>query len=124
MQNRAIKKTFQVDYLQIERPEGCEIVLHEQPQFLSELAEGCKKAGVEKVLILGKRVKVRMSTLDLLDLGERVARLGLKIAVVESHDASAESVDFLESVARNRGGALEFFDEEGSARQWLGAAKE
>ena len=57
---------------------------------------------------------------DIFNLGQEIANLGLRIAVVESHNASNKDVKFLETVVKNRGGPIQFFDNEQDAKDWLG----
>ena len=103
----------------VERPKDYEVLLTEQSEELRKMAVACKEAGCRKVLILGPRTKVRLSVTDIYDLGEEIAKLGLRIAVVESHDASAQDVTFLENVVSNRSTPIRFFHEEQDARDWL-----
>ena len=114
------KISIQRGYVLVERPQDYEVVWSEQPERLMEISAFCKEADCTKVLILGPRTKVKLSALDIFDLGENIAKLGLKIAVVELHDASNEDVRFLETVAMNRGGPIQFFDNEQEAKDWLG----
>ena len=114
------KISIQPGYLLVERPQGYEVVWGEQPARLMEISAACKEAGCRKVLILGPRTKVRLSVSDIFDLGKEIAKLGLRIAVVELHDASNEDVEFLEHVAMNRGGPIQFFGNEQDAKVWLG----
>ena len=107
-------------YVLVERPQDYEVVASEQPARLMEISAVCNEAGCGKVLIVGPRTKVSLSTMDIFDLGERIAKLRLQIAVVELHDASEEDVRFLENVASNRGGPLQFFDNTQDAKDWLG----
>ncbi len=88
--------------------------------MLMEVSAVCEKAGYHKVLVVGPRTKVRLSTMDIYTLGEQIARLRMKVAVVESHDAPDDDVTFLENVATNRGGPLQFFHNEQDAKAWLG----
>ncbi len=87
--------------------------------MLTEMSAACEEAGCRKVLILGPKTKVNLEIFDIYDLGEQIARLHLKIAIVESHDASKDDESFLENVAFNRGGPLQFFINEEEARDWL-----
>ena len=87
------------------------------------MATACKEASCRKVLIVGPDTKVKLSVVDILELGRRIADLGLEIAVVESHDASKEDVEFLENVAWNRGGVIQFFATQSAAREWLGVVQ-
>ena len=114
------KISVQPGYLLVERPQDYEVVWSEQPARLMEISAACKEAGCRKVLILGPRTKVRLSVLDIFDLGQEIAKFGLRIAVVELHDASNENVEFLENAATNRGGPIQFFDNEQDAKDWLG----
>ena len=87
--------------------------------MLMEMSTFCKEAGCRKVLILGPKTKVDLAVLDIYDLGKEIAKLDLRIAMVESHDASNEDVYFLETVVWNRGGPIQFFDTEKEAKDWL-----
>ena len=114
------KMSCEAGFLSVERPRDYEVIPEEQPAMLAEIRAACEEAGLRKVLLTGSKTKVSLSVLDLYELGQQIAKLGLKIAVVESHDAGATNVGFLETVAFNRGGSLEFFDNETDAKNWLG----
>lgn len=58
--------------------------------------------------------------IEIYDLGHEIAKLGLQIAIVELHDALTENVEFLEDVVTNRGGPIQFFNNEQDAKDWLG----
>ncbi len=117
------KISVQPDYVLVERSENYEIVLNEESAELKEMSAACKKAACRKVLIVGPKTKVRLSAFEIFELGNRIANLGLEIAVVESHDASDDDVEFLENVAWNRGGVIQFFDTQTAAKEWLGVAQ-
>ena len=110
MDNSDHQISIQPDYVLIERPQNYEVVRSKQPAFLTEISIICKEAGCRKVLILGPRTKVRLSTTEIFDLGQVIARSRLRIAVAEMHDASNDEVEFLENVATYRGGSIQFFD--------------
>jgi hypothetical protein len=120
MDNSEYQISIQPGYVLVERAQDYEVVLSEQPAILMAISASCKEAGCRKVLILGPRTKVRLSVQNVFDLGQEIAKLGLRIAVVESHDAPNENVRFLENVATNRGGPIQFFDNEQHAKDWLG----
>ena len=107
-------------YVLVEREPGYEVVLEDQPAMLAAISAACKEANCRNVLLMGPRTTVSLSPMDVFDLGKAIAKLDLKFAVVEIHDAPDDEVDLLESVASNRGGAIEFFDTEQSAKNWLG----
>lgn len=111
--------SIQPGYLMVRRPPNYEVSISDEPTELKRISAACKAADCRKVLILGSNTEVRLSTLDVYDLGKEIAKLGLKIAVVEHHDASNDDVEFLETVAINRGGSLSFFSNEQDARDWL-----
>ena len=113
------KISIQPGYVLVERPDDYEAVSSSQPAMLMELSVACKEAGCRKVMILGSSTKVRLSVPEIIELGEGIAKIGLRIAVVEKHDASAEDVELLENVATNRGGPIQFFDNEEDAKVWL-----
>jgi hypothetical protein len=122
MDNLNYEMSIQPDYVLVERPEDFEVVADEQPEMLMEISAFCKAAARQKVLIVGPKTNVNLSQFDILDLGKEIADLNLRIAVVESHDASSEDVNFLETVALNRGGSIRFFDSREEAEGWLRTA--
>lgn len=114
------KLSMQAGYVLVERPKDYEVVFSEQPAKLTEISTFCQDAGCRKVLILGPRTKVSLSVLDIYELGEEIAKSDLQIAVVESHDAPADAVRFLENVTTNLRGSIQFFDNPNEAKDWLG----
>ena len=114
------KLSIQPGYLLVERPQDYEVVRSEEPAKLMEISAACREAGCRKVLITGPRTKVRLSVVEIFNLGEEIAKLNLLIAVVEVHDASKEDEKFLENVVATRGSPLRFFDNEQDAKDWLG----
>ena len=104
----------------MEREPGSRIVPGEQAAMQAELLAFCKEASIRNVVVTGSDVKVDLSTLDLLELGNEIANSGLRVAVVETHDATEDDVGFLENVAWNRGGVIQFFDSKEEALEWLG----
>ncbi len=119
MGNSGYKISIQSNYVLVERPHDYEVTLNDQPAMLMELSSVCKEADCRNVLILGPKTKVNLSTFDILDLGQQIAALDLRIAIVESHDASNEDVNFFEGAVWNRGGYIRFFDGEMEAKYWL-----
>ena len=119
MGNLDYKMAIQPGFVLVERPQGYEVALNEQPAMLMELSAFCKAVARRKVLILGSKTKVNLSELDVLDLGKEIAKLNLQIAVVESHDASIGEVSLLQNVVLNRGGSIRFFDTQKEAIAWL-----
>lgn len=107
------------DHILVERAPGYEVSIDEQPEVLMELSAACEKTGCKKVLIVGPRTRVGLSAFDILDLGKEIARIGVQMAIVETHDASDDAVSLLESAASNRGGSIQFFDNTHDARKWL-----
>ena len=120
MGNSDYKLSIQPGYILLERPPDYEVTMNEQPAMLTDMSAFCKTASRRKVLILGPKTIVNLSANDILDLGKEIAKLNLKIAVAELHDASKEDVKFLETVVWNRGGPIKFFDSEMEAKYWLG----
>ena len=119
MDNSKQKISIQTGYVLIERSQDYKVVWSEQLAKLMEMSAACKEAGCQKVLILGPRTKVRLSTTEIFDLAKQIAKLDLQIAVVEFHDAPIGKVRFLESVVKNRGVPIKFFDNEQDAKDWL-----
>ena len=113
------KISIRPEYVLVERPRDYEVVLDEMPAMLSELSAVSKEAGYRKVLIIGPKTHVSLETMDIYDLGDQIATTRLQIAIVESHDASDDDENFLETVVFNRGGPLQFFIDEEEARNWL-----
>ena len=111
--------SLQSGYVLVERSPGYRVALDKMPAFLREISAFCDETRCRKVLILGSQTNVDLSIVDLFDLGEQIAESRLQIAIVESHDASDEDEYFLETVVFNRGGPLQFFETEESAKEWL-----
>jgi len=122
MGNTEQKMSIQSGYVLVERPQDYEVVWSEQPASLLELSAYCMEVGCRKVLIMGPKTKVRLAMTEIYQLGQEIAKLGLQIAVVELHDASNRNVEFLEDVAKNRGGPIQFFGNEKDAKDWLGVS--
>ena len=120
LNNPDYKISTERSYILVERSRDYEVVWSEQPAMLQKIADSCKEAGCKKVLVVGPRTRVSLSVTDIFNLGQEIAKLDLKIAVVELHDASNDDVKFLENVAMNRGGPIRFFDNQQEAEAWLG----
>ncbi len=112
--------SIQRNYVLVERAKDYVVILDEQPRMLTQLSAICKEANCRNVLILGTKTKVRLSTLDILELASQIANTRLKIAVVEVHDAPDENVSFLEDAVWNRGGLIRFYSSGKTAKNWLG----
>ena len=113
------KLSIHSGYVLVERPQGYEVSLNEQPEMLMDISAFCKEADCQNVLIRGPQTSVKLSPLDIRELGKEIAKLNLRIAVAESHDASDEDVKFLEDVVWNRGHPIKFFNSELEAKYWL-----
>ena len=107
------------DYIHVERAPGSRVDFQSQPAMIRDILANCKAAGCRKILLTGPKIRVRLSTSDIYDLGREVAKSQIRIAVVEEHDADPEDTIFFETVARNRGGFIKFFADEDSAKRWL-----
>ena len=116
------KVSNQSGYVLVERLQDYEVDLDDLPAMFVELANFCKETDCRKVLIAGENVKVNLGVMDIFKLGSQLAKLHLQIAMVESHDASDDDVDFLQNVTLNRGGRIRFFDTQGDAKDWLGVS--
>lgn len=108
------------DYILVERQPNYEVIPSEQSSRLLEISSVCEQTGFFKVLVTGPHTKVHLSTMDIYALGEQMSRLGMQIAIVETHDASSDDVKLLENVASNRGRPVQFFDTIQEAKDWLG----
>ena len=122
MDGSSYKISIEHDYVLVQRPQHYAVVLDEQPALLAELSAVCEQAGTRNVLILGPKTEVGLSTFDIFELGGQIANSRLRIAIAEEHDAANEDVEFLESVAWNRGGLIKFFDSKKEAEDWLGTS--
>ncbi len=112
--------SIQPGYVLVQHPAEYEVISSEMPALFGRVATACETEGCRKVLVAGPETKVRLSVLGIYDLGEELARLGLKIAFSVQHDASIRDIRFFETVASNRGGDIRFFDSEQQAKDWLG----
>ena len=119
MRNSEQTISIRPDHILIERPPGYEVVLREQSKDLLELSAASNRTGCKKVLVVGPRTKVCLSMFDILELGKRIAKLDIQMAIVEIHDASNDAVSLLKTVAFNRGSQIRFFDNVGDAKGWL-----
>ena len=113
------KMSAQPGYVLVERSPDFEVDLDGQREILADMSDFCEAADCRKVLIVGPKTTVKLSLLDIYELGEEIAKLHLQIAVAESHDASSDDEEFLETVVFNRGGPIQFFESENEARDWL-----
>ena len=114
-----IKISCQSDYVLVERPDSYEVNPKNHFAELEKIQAFCNKVKCQKVLMVGSQTKIRLSTMDIFNIGQEITRMGLKIAVVESHDESIDNTEFLETVAYNRGGAIQFFNSILKAEHWL-----
>ena len=122
MRESSQKLSIRSDYVLVERGRGYTVSVDEQAKLLMELAQYCEEVDCRKVLVLGDDTQVGLGPLDIYELGKEIAKHHLQIAVVESHDASSDDVSFLETVAGNRGGPIQFFADQDEAKTWLGVS--
>ncbi len=117
--------SLQDDYVLVERPPRYTVAPESQPAFLKQLADFCGWARVAKVLLVGGSTQVRLSVFDVFELGRQISRLGLRVAVVEAHDASQLDVEFLLASTKWRNDEpLQFFVDVEPALEWLRAIDE
>ncbi len=114
------KISVQSGYVLVEDPPNYDVVWIEQPPKLQAISAACSEAGYRKVLIRESNANVRLTVTQIFNLGKDVGKLGLKIAMVSTHDASQENERLLENTASNRGLPIRFFDNAQDARNWLG----
>ena len=112
--------SIQPGYVLVETPPNYDVVWIEHQPMLQAISAACSEAGCRKVLLRGSNTNVKLTTPEIFELGEEIAKLNLKIAIVQFHDASQENEELLENAATNRGGPIRFFDNEQDARAWLG----
>ena len=122
MGNNTSKLSIRSGYILVERPHSYEVALEDQPAELTRISATCTEANCRKVLVVGPSTTVRLSEMEIFHLGERIADMGLMIAVVETHDAMEKDVKFLENVVTNRGAPIRFFDNVEEAKIWLSVA--
>ena len=103
----------------VDDPPDYELVWSEQPAKLKAIAEACSRVGTRKVLIRGTTAQVKLTPAEIFKFGEEIARLGLRVALVTSVDASPKDQQFFTHVTRNRGSWIRPFSDEGEARAWL-----
>ncbi len=108
------------DYLFVRRPVGYVLDKDSIRISTAQITTACKDAGVTSVLIFGPRTYIRASETELLELADDYAQGGLKIAIVESHNADAETTEFFRNAATERGASVRFFDAIRDATEWLG----
>lgn len=111
--------SVQAGYVLVERSEGYEVNAEEVPATLTKIHNACEMAGCYKVLVDGPNTRVRLSTFDMYRFGELIVQLGLKLAIIENHDATSDDERFLENVTNNRGQPMRFFKSRSEAVQWL-----
>lgn len=112
--------SIQPGYVLVEDPPNYDVVWIDQPPKLQAMAAACSEAGTRKVLIRGSSANVKLTTMEIFAFGEEVAKLKLKIAIVNLTDASKEDLRLFENVATNRGSPLRLFVNEQDAKDWLG----
>lgn len=111
--------SLQAGYVLVEDPPVYEVVLSEQLPKFKAISEVCAKVKCNKVLVRGETTKVRLTTVEMMDLGKEIARLGLRIAFVLTHDASQDNERFIIDVASAYGSPIQFFAHEEEAKAWL-----
>ncbi len=112
--------SIQPGYVLVENPPNYDVVWIEQPPKLQAISAACSEAGYWKVLIRESNVNVKLTSTQIFELGQEIAKLYMKFAVVSTHDASKDDERLLEDVATNRGSPLRFFNKEQDAKDWLG----
>ena len=109
------------EYLFVSRPVGYVLDSDSIRASAEQITSACQDAGMKRVLIFGPRTYIRASEDELADLARVYAEGGLKIAIVESHNAGSETTEFFRSAARERGAAVQFFEAIREAADWLEA---
>ena len=86
---------------------------------LQRMSDFCREHGVDCILIDGRDQQSETDIVDSYDIGSNVPEVmsGLNIAVV--HRPDDKSLQFIETVAFNRGGHTRSFEDLRSARAWL-----
>ncbi len=96
------------------------MVWSEQPAKLRDVSEVCSESGCRKVLVRGQDANVQLTTMEIFRFGEAVAKQDLRVAIVNTSNASRTDEEFLENVSTNRGSPIKFFNSEEDAKKWLG----
>jgi hypothetical protein len=87
---------------------------------VTEIATSCRTRGVDKVLI-EHAIPGRLKTLDIWKIASQLPELyrGITVAFVVHMTERPENPEFLETVARNRGGTGRLFQDVHDAERWL-----
>jgi len=112
--------SIQPGYVLVEDPPNYDVFWNEMPPKLQAISAACSEAGYRKVILRGSNINVKLTVPEIFALGEEIAKLNLKIAIVQLHDASKGNEELLENAASNRGSPILFFNNEQDARDWLG----
>ena len=111
--------THQTGYILVEDPPNYSVVWSDLPSKIEAVSTACEEANCRKVLIRGTTVKMHLTTRELFELGNAIAKLRLQIAIVNTSGVLKEDKALLEEVAANDNSTLRFFDDEDSALDWL-----
>jgi hypothetical protein len=94
----------------------------EMRETLATIARLHKEHGVNRVLGDAREQLTRLTLGEAYDLGKYEAEtLGGRVRIAVVLSAKSEMLDFLETVAVNRGGQLSYFTDFDAAQWWLGA---
>jgi hypothetical protein len=87
---------------------------------VTDIAAACKVRGTKKLLVEHK-ISGRLSTLDIYKIASQLPDLfeGVAVAFVIHLTVTPENPEFLENVARNRGGEGRLFVDPAAADAWL-----
>lgn len=108
-------------YVFVSRPVGYVMDSESVKVSTAQITSACRDAGVNGVLIFGPRTYVRATEAELTGIVETYAKVGLRIAIVESHNAKPETTSFFRQAAKSRGVPVRFFDKIRDATDWLSA---
>ena len=109
------------DYVFVSRPVGYVLDSESIKVSTAQITSACRDAGVDGVLIFGPRTYIRATEGELTELADTYAKVGLRIAIVESHNAKPETTSFFRQAAESRGVPVRFFDKIRDATDWLSA---
>lgn len=92
-----------------------------KPECAEAVKEVARVYGVDRVMLVCDRFRSGQTLTDAYQLGKQVATEGARLRIcILLTNRPVQPVDhFVELVARNRGGRIEYFDDYAAAKEWL-----
>ena len=85
--------SIEAGYIRMTRLPGYKVLGSDMAALLDNLSSACDAAGAKRVLITGADPDVQLRTEEVLELGEAIARLELRIALVERNIQQEEDAE-------------------------------